>query len=410
MSKFHEIAVDLRPEFSKKQGWGNISMAMLFEDILRSYRKAKKLRILEIGKYSGPTAFWDKCFDAEVQVERIEETDVEFIRQSEEEYDIVLHTTFGENEEWIKPIGASMYPLSKSATYILVTKKPEIQGRLEQAKSVRKYPAYNMFPDEALRFTDCLPTLKTFNMGDHLFKVCWFNKGLDENNADTVIFATTCKHNKERAQSCRDTWMPEVSKLGYKAMLVIGDPDQKEKFIMKGDTLHVRCPDTYAALPAKTKMITEYFVRHCDEKYMFKCDDDTYIRAGAFHTYDKRNADYIGRSIEKPTHTYASGGAGYFLNKVAASIIAFSDMPDYGYEDWLVGKYLDSYKIYNYDEHRLLGGMWGWVDNKPTNMRYVNMMVTQHICRYPVEAMYNLHKMITQLDIISGQPRSHTSR
>jgi hypothetical protein len=397
MSRFHETAKKLRPEFSKRQGWGSISMAMLFEDILRPYRKYKKVRILEIGRYNGPTDFWNECFDGEVTVKRIEEDNTDFIRCDASAYDIVLHTTFGEGERWIEPIGASMNTLTDEAVYVLVSKQPEIQNRLEKAKADRKFPTYCMLPDEAQKFTYCLPTLKSFDVGENLHKLVWFNKRQKCVEADTVIFATTCTNNKERAQSCRDTWMPELSRKGYETMLLVGNPDQRDRFVMLGDTLHVQCPDTYAALPAKTKMITEYFVKHRDEEYMFKCDDDTYIRADTFHTYDKCNRDYIGRSIEKPTHSYASGGAGYFLNKPAAGIIAFSDIPDYGYEDWLVGKYLHDYKIYNHDEDRLLGGMWGWEDNKPTIMRYVEYMITQHICRYPVEAMYNLHEIVKKL-------------
>jgi hypothetical protein len=399
MRNFHDIATKIRPEFSKRQGWGSISVAMLFEDVFSPYMTYKKIRVLEIGNYNGDTAFWGECFkQATVEVVRILEEDLDGMRKLEDYFDIIIHSTFtGNQEQWIAPLGASINVLRDGGMYFMASRFIDPLLRLERAKSDDKFPAYCMYPNEASALTDCLHSVRTFDIGDRCHKVLWFTKDTSIPEVDTVVFATTCAKNHVRADSCRDTWMPELNAKGYKTMLVIGNPEQKDKFELKDDVLSVKCSDAYVALPAKTKMITEYFVRHCDEPYMFKCDDDTYIRTNRFHTYDKRNRAYIGRSIEKPTHTYASGGAGYFLSKQAASIIAFSDMPDYGYEDWLVGKHLDGYNIRNYDEDGLLGGMWEWKDNKPTNMHYVNKMITQHLCRYPVEAMYNLHEVVKTL-------------
>jgi hypothetical protein len=392
MSQFHDKAIQFSPMFSQRQGWGNLSLAIVFEDIMstRNLSNCNLLQVIEGGNDN--KRFWQACIGANVHTEcsaREINSDIK--------YDLIIHQSIKSSSNVLESTYNPLDYLADGGLYLLITTDQGVMSAFEDAKLYNKlsnhYHDYKKAHDSLRPY---LPTLKIFDMSSEGHKILWMEKP-DNDDKDTIIFATSCHANEVRADSCRDTWIPDLKNIGYETLIVIGNPSQKDKFVLTDDTLFVKCPDTYAALPVKTKMITEYFIKNCDQKYMFKCDDDTYVRADTFDSYDKKDLEYIGRVINNHRGVYASGGAGYFLNKKAASLITFSDMPEYGYEDLLVGKYLMGADIPLYDEVTLLGGIWGWEDNKPTDLKYIRTMISQHLCRSDVEAMYNLHEIVKTL-------------
>jgi hypothetical protein len=104
------------------------------------------------------------------------------------------------------------------------------------------------------------------------------------------------------------------------------------------------CPDDYPGLPQRTmwfcRWATQYSVLSTQWDYLFKCDDDTYISLPRLLAFDPAGRDYIGAEWRIGVG-YASGGAGYFLSRRAAAIVAerLAAYPT-GAEDLLVGRVL----------------------------------------------------------------------
>jgi len=220
---------------------------------------------------------------------------------------------------------------------------------------------------------------------------------------NVVVFCVSCKAYKDRVSACRDTWGKELTDKGVTVYYVVGDPEQKEKFNVQDDILYVKCPDSYGDLPEKTKLLAEYFTTnyfHMD--YMFKCDDDTYINVDNFLQYDKQENDYIGCPVAENS---ASGGAGYFLNKKCASIVACSNLTT-GAEDVLVGETLHAHNIKLTDDHEKFNGWtyeWGQSDTCDRGdmgdivpeYNKIRHFVTNHLLRLPAEKMYEIHDVIS---------------
>lgn len=224
---------------------------------------------------------------------------------------------------------------------------------------------------------------------------------------NTIVFAVSCQKYKERIKSCEDTWATLLREQGTEVLYVIGDIKQDEDFILKGNILYVKCNDDYLSLPKKTKMVAKYFIENCQDKdYMFKCDDDTYIHVNNFANYIiLENTQYLGVPCQD---FYASGGAGYFLNKKSAKIIAESSL-DSGAEDLLVGQTLKDNNIEFTKDYRFNGWPtewekseewvkaapnFSWGDIVPPYSE-IKHLVTNHLLRLPVNKMYEIHETIT---------------
>jgi len=109
--------------------------------------------------------------------------------------------------------------------------------------------------------------------------------------------------------------------------------------------LLVPCADDYSALPEKLRLLLIWALERRTFDYLFKCDDDTYVRMDRLLAVDLRGHDYIGGEWAEDVG-YASGGAGYLLSRRAVEIVAGDILeaagepyPD-GAEDLLVGRCL----------------------------------------------------------------------
>lgn len=140
---------------------------------------------------------------------------------------------------------------------------------------------------------------------------------------------------EERRQACRETWlseMPDSVDYIFGVGLELLRPWQVD-----GDVLGLPGPDDYGGLPQKVKDLCRWFLGK-DIKYLFKCDDDTYVRLDRLAKIPK-GLDYCGGRVSRD-RPYLSGGAGYLLSRKAARAIVQSGMDPIGAEDRLVGEVL----------------------------------------------------------------------
>jgi hypothetical protein len=203
----------------------------------------------------------------------------------------------------------------------------------------------------------------------------------------------------ERRRLCESTWMRDADALGVPSVFLLGCPTATTPEQIGPHALVLPCPDDYASLPQRTMWFCRAALqewemgRGCEWEtskiapsltlpvppsappwgYLFKCDDDTYISLPRLLAIDPAGRDYIGAEW-RPGVGYASGGAGYFLSRRAASIVAerLESYPT-GAEDLLVGRILAAAGIEISIDPRLVP--FGSSDRRP---RADNDLITAH--------------------------------
>jgi len=146
-----------------------------------------------------------------------------------------------------------------------------------------------------------------------------------------MIGALSCWKYKERRDRCERTWMLEGDTLDgaspgepplhtiTRSVFLIGSPGL-EAPSLAGRNLLLPGPSDYLSLPQRTRAFCQWAIARDDWDYLFKCDDDTYVSISRLVRYPL-TADYIGAEW-RPGVGYASGGAGYFLSRRAAEVVA----------------------------------------------------------------------------------------
>ena len=205
----------------------------------------------------------------------------------------------------------------------------------------------------------------------------------------------------ERRQHCLATWMADGDDLGIQSLFLFGCPTATQPERIGLHALALPCPDDYASLPQRTlgfcrwalgvgsreawgvgretngdPRLTPHAPRP-DWDYLFKCDDDTYVSIPRLLAYDLAGRDYVGAEW-KPGVGYGSGGAGYFLSRRAAILVAermeyTRPGPFVGAEDLEVGKVMRNAGIEFSIEPRLIP--FGSMENRPKRN---NDLITLH--------------------------------
>lgn len=153
----------------------------------------------------------------------------------------------------------------------------------------------------------------------------------------------------ERRNNCRSTWMADIRRHpGMDAVFLLGSEVVASQ--RAGDELHLPCENAYETLPQRTRWFCKWAIENTDCEYVFKCDDDTCIAIDRLAAFDPRGRDYIGRDLGG----WASGGAGYFLSRRAAQIVAEEMTAETGAEDCCVADVLRHHGITISDDKRLL--------------------------------------------------------
>jgi hypothetical protein len=169
-----------------------------------------------------------------------------------------------------------------------------------------------------------------------------------------ILIAILGCHNRPAFREAqRETWLKDLEGADYRYF--IGQPA-----IVPGelDAVYLDCPDSYDKLPLKTRAMLQWAAA---ERYdwVFKCDDDTYVRpdlllASNFATdnysgfIDGRWGSFVQTTTgcsQEIIYAYAQGGAGYWLSRRAVGIVAEHMLVNEYCEDLAVGKTLAMHGI-----------------------------------------------------------------
>jgi histo-blood group ABO system transferase len=176
----------------------------------------------------------------------------------------------------------------------------------------------------------------------------------------------------DRRQRCQATWMADGKECGVESVFLLGCPTVPQPEMVGQHALACPCPDDYASLPQRTRSFCRWAIERDDWDYLFKCDDDTYVSIPRLIRYDMGGRDYVGAEWQ-PGAGYGSGGAGYFLSRKAATVIAQRLVQSCGNEDQLVGETLRVAGIGLSIEPRLVP--FGSMDHRP---KRDNDLITLH--------------------------------
>jgi len=139
------------------------------------------------------------------------------------------------------------------------------------------------------------------------------------------------EHLALRRQGCIETWIPHLDRK-FCPVFVTGDPKLDRPWHFDPPFLIVRCGDHYPQLPSKVRGFCQWALENFNLRWLFKCDDDSYINTRLFNPFPFENWDWVG-------HFYGQGelwkahGAGYSLSRRCVEAVA-EHMPPSGSEDW----------------------------------------------------------------------------
>ena len=178
-----------------------------------------------------------------------------------------------------------------------------------------------------------------------------------------------------RRERCIASWMSDASDRGIQSVFLMGCATLQQAELTGPHYLCLPCPDDYPHLTQRTWQFCRWALQQSDWDYLFKCDDDTYVSIPRLADYDLGQRDYVGAEWTTGVN-YGSGGAGYFLSRRAAALVAAEPQPTMGAEDAWVGEVLRRAGIRLSIETRLLP--WAKPDLRPTGD---NDLLTAHgIC------------------------------
>ncbi|WP_153559330.1 hypothetical protein [Roseimaritima sediminicola] len=155
-----------------------------------------------------------------------------------------------------------------------------------------------------------------------------------------LIGALACHAYPERRRRCLEAWVADALRANMDVVFLLGGADDGPR--REGLNLLLPCPDDYESLTQKSRGLFEWALAQTDCDFVFKCDDDTYLRPDRLLRLAQLSADYVGAEWTEGSG-YGSGGAGYLLSRKAAKVAAvgLADHPQ-GVEDLLVGEILKS--------------------------------------------------------------------
>jgi hypothetical protein len=155
----------------------------------------------------------------------------------------------------------------------------------------------------------------------------------------TLIAVTSCHAFRDRADAVRATWGPEVSPETADIRYFLGAGEAKHD-----NEVILDCPDGYHYLSQKTQLIRRWALTHGYD-YLWKIDDDTYVRPERLLGNGFAAVDYVGR-LRGPSGNYAGpycSGFCYGLSKKALELLSPIDWAandDFSEDRWTGNKLL----------------------------------------------------------------------
>ncbi len=188
-----------------------------------------------------------------------------------------------------------------------------------------------------------------------------------------------------------------------RSVFLIGIPELKAPELV-GRHLLLPGSSDYLSLPQRTRAFCQWAISRDDWDYLFKCDDDTYVSISRLIRYPL-TADYIGAEW-RPGVRYASGGAGYFLSRKAAEVVAEHLTRKEGPEDVYVRDALASQGIPFTQDQRFVA-----LGNEELRPRADNDLITLHcVPSVPADLFYKSHQECTGAAFSSEDAASSLER
>lgn len=194
-----------------------------------------------------------------------------------------------------------------------------------------------------------------------------------------LIGVLSCQKYEERRARCLETWIPEATAQGVDVVFLIGRDDGPAR--REGLNLFLPCRDDYGSLSQKVQSFFRWALANCEFDYLFKCDDDTYIRIDRLLKLNPVGKEYIGAEWY-PGVNYGSGGAGYLLGRRAVKIVADALQGHRTWaEDQLVGRCLGEAGVPFHADGRFIP-----FGNEKRRPRPDNDIISTHACESPWKA------------------------
>lgn len=149
-----------------------------------------------------------------------------------------------------------------------------------------------------------------------------------------LVGICSCQTARPRRDAVRETWLTAPAPGVTCRFFLGGDVPQDEQ----ADTIGLDTPDTYHSLPAKVLAFFRYALDHYDFDWLFKCDDDTYLRQDRLDSLCREEYGLVGNCL-LAQRSSPSGGAGYLMPRhIIEKIVASPDIPATGAEDVIFGQ------------------------------------------------------------------------
>lgn len=135
----------------------------------------------------------------------------------------------------------------------------------------------------------------------------------------TLIAIVSCHRDRELQRAQRETWIGDLPDcVDYRFFL-------GSQFVA-GDEVGLEVDDSYAGLASKTQTICMW-AQFKGYDRLFKCDVDTVVNPRLLLSDDSWKYDYAGAENEDDVPgvgriSFASGGAGYWLDRTAMRLVA----------------------------------------------------------------------------------------
>jgi len=152
-----------------------------------------------------------------------------------------------------------------------------------------------------------------------------------------IIGVLSHKEGKRRRRAVLSTWGQDaLDHPDIDLVFLIGTGMKFSQPQREGHMLYLPCPDDYMSLPQKTRWFCIWALGWTNFRFLFKCDDDTYVNIDRLYECSKTLPDHhflYGCRGGRGTRANLQGGAGYYLTrKGTAALAAFLDRPE-GAED-----------------------------------------------------------------------------
>jgi hypothetical protein len=172
-----------------------------------------------------------------------------------------------------------------------------------------------------------------------------------------LIGILACHHRCPHLQAVRDTWIQDINgRCEYRFFFGRGSHGSPQ-----ADEVILDCDDAYRGLASKVQETCRWALHHGFE-FLFKVDDDTYVRPERVMASGFEKYDWVGRvnaaSDLYHQHSYTRGGVGYYLSRRVLQILSAAPKPnpeiatDYAEDSW-VGKIMHQYGIEAVNDDRL---------------------------------------------------------